>query len=542
MPAEHDPITLAKTIATLDHLSGGRVVLGAGFGWNTDELTDHGVPAGKRRTVVREYLEAMQALWSEEEASYHGDYVSFGASWAWPKPMQQPRIPVIIGAGGTPKTFAWIARSADGWLTTPGEADLDAKIAQLHQAWREAGRAGLPQVRALAGKPEPDLLAHWAEIGVTDVAFGMPDRAAGRGRRLPKPPGREARPRRGRGRLICPPSPRLRNPFVMGPAKDSVYRQGEKRMKVNPVEAGLDERQLERITEHLQHRYVDAGRIAGCQVAVARHGQVGYFRSLGFRDLGRSLPVEEDTIWRIYSMTKPITGVALMSLYERGMFQLSDPVTRFIPQWRDLKVRQRAEDGSEQLVDPQRPMTVRDLMMHMSGLGFAGGRTLQELFSADNTSRAEGFTPGSRRGPDATLQTMVEHYAGYPLEFHPGTHWLYSVSTDMCGRLVEIISGQRFDDYLRQTIFEPLGMNDTGFVVPDEKVDRFAACYRRDASKNLVLVDDPQRQRLPEGAHVPVRRRRAGLHDSRLPAFLPDAARRGRAGSASASWGARQSS
>jgi CubicO group peptidase (beta-lactamase class C family) len=263
-------------------------------------------------------------------------------------------------------------------------------------------------------------------------------------------------------------------------------------MKIDPVGAGLDENRLERITEHLQQRYVDAGRIAGCQVAVARHGQVGYFRSLGFRDLSRSLPVEEDTIWRIYSMTKPVTGVALMSLYERGMFQLSDPVTRFIPQWRDLKVRERAEDGSQQLVDPQRPMTVRDLLMHMSGLGFAGGPTLAELFSAENSRRGEGFAPGSRRGPDATLQSMVEHYAGYPLEFHPGTHWLYSVSTDVCGRLVEIISGQRFDDYLRQTIFEPLGMNDTGFMVPDDKAHRFGACYRRDASKKLVLVDDPE--------------------------------------------------
>jgi probable F420-dependent oxidoreductase len=178
LPAEHDPITLAKTIASLDHLSGGRVVLGAGFGWNTDELTDHGVPAAKRRTVVREYLEAMQALWSQPEASYHGQHISFGASWAWPKPIQQPRIPIIIGAGGTPKTFAWIARSADGWLTTPGEADLEAKVAQLRQAWQEAGRAGLPQVRVLAGKPDPDLLTRWGAIGVTDVAFGMPDRPA----------------------------------------------------------------------------------------------------------------------------------------------------------------------------------------------------------------------------------------------------------------------------------------------------------------------------------------------------------------------------
>ena len=133
-------------------------------------------------------------------------------------------------------------------------------------------------------------------------------------------------------------------------------------MKVDPVGAALDESRLERITEHLQQRYIDAGRIAGCQVAVARRGQrrATSGRS-GSAISERSLPVEEDTIWRIYSMTKPITGVALMSLYERGTFQLNDPVSRFIPQWRDLKVRERAEDGSERLVDPERPMTVRDL-------------------------------------------------------------------------------------------------------------------------------------------------------------------------------------
>jgi CubicO group peptidase (beta-lactamase class C family) len=266
-------------------------------------------------------------------------------------------------------------------------------------------------------------------------------------------------------------------------------------MKINPAGAGLDERRLERITEHLQARYIDTGRIAGCQVAVARHGHVGYFRSFGARDLERSAPVEPDTIWRIYSMTKPITGVALMSLYERGMFQLSDPVTRFIPQWRGLKVREAAPDGSERLVDPQRPMTVRDLLMHMSGLGFAGGRTLQELFSTDGAQAGEAATPGSRQGPNATLESMIDRYAEYPLEFHPGTRWFYSVSTDVCGRLVEIISGQRFDDYLREAIFEPLGMDDTAFLVPDEKVDRFAACYRRDGNKKLVLFDDPQRSR-----------------------------------------------
>jgi probable F420-dependent oxidoreductase len=178
LPVEHDPITLAKTIASLDHLAEGRVTLGAGFGWNTDELADHGVPLGRRRTVLREYLEAMQALWSQEEASYEGEFVKFGPCWAWPKPVQQPRVPVVIGAGGTDKTFAWIVRSADGWITTPRETEIDDKVRRLRELWREAGRDGDPQIVALAmGKPEPDKLAHWRELGVTEVLFGLPDKS-----------------------------------------------------------------------------------------------------------------------------------------------------------------------------------------------------------------------------------------------------------------------------------------------------------------------------------------------------------------------------
>jgi CubicO group peptidase (beta-lactamase class C family) len=259
-------------------------------------------------------------------------------------------------------------------------------------------------------------------------------------------------------------------------------------MKVNPAGAGLDEGRLERITEHFQGRYIGPGRIAGGQVAVYRHGQVGYYREFGDADRERSIKVEEDTIWRIYSMTKPIVGVGLLALYERGHFQLTDAVTRWLPEWRDLRVRERAADGSERLADA-RPMTVRDLMMHMSGLGFAGGRTIQEIFAADNT---RGIAPGARRGANATLASMVERYAGYPLEFQPGTKWLYTVSIDICGRLIEIMSGKPLDVYLRETIFEPLGMPDTAFWVPDDKVGRFAACYRRDADKKLVLADDPR--------------------------------------------------
>lgn len=176
LPAEHHPITLAKTIASLDHLSGGRVSLGVGFGWNTDELAHHGVPPAKRRTVLREHLDAMRAIWTDEEASFAGEFVNFGASWSWPKPIQK-RIPVHLGAAGTEKSFTWLAKNADGWITTPTEDGVDAKIALLHRIWREHGREGTPEVIALAGKPSPEQLARWAEAGVTEAVFGMPDRS-----------------------------------------------------------------------------------------------------------------------------------------------------------------------------------------------------------------------------------------------------------------------------------------------------------------------------------------------------------------------------
>lgn len=149
LPVESDPITLAKTIASLDHLSGGRVTLGAGFGWNMDEMADHGVPPTRRRTDLKEYLEAMRALWTEEVASYSGEFVSFEASWAWPKPAQA-HLPVIIGAQAGPKTFAWIARHADGWLTTPLDTELPERITHLRAAWSDAGRDGDPELRALS--------------------------------------------------------------------------------------------------------------------------------------------------------------------------------------------------------------------------------------------------------------------------------------------------------------------------------------------------------------------------------------------------------
>jgi probable F420-dependent oxidoreductase len=176
LPVESDPITLAKSIATLDHLSGGRVTLGAGFGWNTDELADHQVPGPERRTVLREYIEAMRALWTDDVASYQGKFVTFGPSWAYPKPVQA-QLPLVIGAGGGPRTFAWIARTADGWMTTPIQADLAAHADRLRTAWSEAEREGRPQIHALATtRPTPELLTTWDRAGVTDAIWGLPDR------------------------------------------------------------------------------------------------------------------------------------------------------------------------------------------------------------------------------------------------------------------------------------------------------------------------------------------------------------------------------
>jgi CubicO group peptidase (beta-lactamase class C family) len=256
-------------------------------------------------------------------------------------------------------------------------------------------------------------------------------------------------------------------------------------MKADADAAGMDAGRLARIDEHLMSRYIAPGKIAGAQVAVVRHGALAHYSALGLADRERNRPVAEDTIWRIYSMTKPITAVALMTLYEQGYFQLNDPVERFIPQWRDIKVGVRDESGEKQLVRPARPMQVRDLLMHMSGIGYGPGNGALDLGPVGEERRA----PAIRLDHD--LEAMIDRLATTPLRFHPGTHWLYSLGIDVCGRLVEIMSGQRLDQYMRDAIFGPLGMNDTGFCVPAADADRLAGCYARNTRKELVLVDDP---------------------------------------------------
>jgi len=244
----------------------------------------------------------------------------------------------------------------------------------------------------------------------------------------------------------------------------------------------LDEARLERIGEHLITRYVEPGKVAGCQALVARHGEVAYSRSFGLADRERGTPVRDDTIWRIYSMTKPITSVALMTLYERGLLQLTDPVHRFVPEWRDIKVYEPGRSFGDRVVAPQRPPTVRDLLTHTSGLSYG-------FDPEDPVDRM--YTDVSPRTDDTTLEELTLRLARLPLRFHPGTRWNYSFATDVCARLVEVISGRTFGDYLRETIFDPLGMPDTGFVVPEASRDRFAANYYREPEKALTLLDDP---------------------------------------------------
>ena len=264
-------------------------------------------------------------------------------------------------------------------------------------------------------------------------------------------------------------------------------------MDVTPEKAGFSAERLERIGNHLKRSYIDNGKIAGCQVMVARRGHVAYFDSFGHMDRERGKLMADDTIFRIYSMTKPITSVALMTLYERGYFQLNDPVHRFIPEWRDQRVWVSGEGAAMQTVKPDRPVSMRDMLCHTGGLTY--GAALVALGAPDTGHPVDKVYAqvGVRRGEGETLKDFVQKLARVPLRYQPGERWQYSLSTDVCGALVEIISGKRFDKYLKEEIFEPLDMWDTSFTVPHDKLARFAANYRRGPDKKLQLIDDPEK-------------------------------------------------
>src|SRR5262249_8957168 len=255
--------------------------------------------------------------------------------------------------------------------------------------------------------------------------------------------------------------------------------------RTDAAAAGMSARPLAAISDHLIKRYIEPEKIAGALPVVYRKGSLAYFEPLGRMDVERGKPMTDDTVFRIYSMTKPITSVALMMLYEQGHFQLNDPVSRFIPQWRDLAVYQAGTVPTFGTRPVDRAMTIKDLFTHMSGLtyGFMNRTNVDHAYRKLDVGAGEG----------RTLRTMIDTLAKVPLEFSPGTRWNYSVATDVLGYLVEAISGMSFDAYLRRHIFDPLGMDDTGFEVPAGLVDRFAANYSRGAGKTLKLEDDPQR-------------------------------------------------
>lgn len=249
-----------------------------------------------------------------------------------------------------------------------------------------------------------------------------------------------------------------------------------------PEELGLSSDALRRIDEHLHHRYIHSEKITGAMTLVARRGRVAHLTPLGLMDRERRKAMRTDTIFRIYSMSKPITSVALMMLYERGVFQLADPVHEWIPEFGKLRVNRSGRYPNFTTEPALRPMTIRDLLIHMSGLTYG----FMERTNVDAAYRKVGIGDGK-----GTLADMVHKLATIPLEFSPGTRWNYSVATDVVGRLVEIMSGEPFDRYLAKHVFEPLGMVDTAFSVPAGKLDRFAANYTRSADKKLVLFDDP---------------------------------------------------
>lgn len=248
--------------------------------------------------------------------------------------------------------------------------------------------------------------------------------------------------------------------------------------------AGLEPNQLLHIEGHLDRRYIQPGKIPGALTLVARRGEIAYVKAQGLMDVERNKPVRRDTVFRIYSMTKPITSIAMMQLYEQGRFLLDDPVHKYIPAWKNLRVYKSGVYPDFLTTPATSTMTIRDLFTHMSGLTYG----FMNRTNVDAAYRELGLD-GSR---NLTLETLVNQLGELPLEFSPGTAWNYSVSTDVLGYLVQLLSGQPLDEYLREHIFEPLDMPDTGFQVRDDQLDRFAACYQYQPGDEFKLQDNPE--------------------------------------------------
>jgi CubicO group peptidase (beta-lactamase class C family) len=263
----------------------------------------------------------------------------------------------------------------------------------------------------------------------------------------------------------------------------------------SPESAGMSKTAFDRLEAHLKHHYIDAGRFPGTRLLVYRRGKVVHSTVQGYADIERRVPVKDDTIFRIYSMTKPITSVAFMMLLEEGRVALDEPVHKYIPEWKNLGVFVAGTAPSFLTRPPSRPMLIVDLLRHTSGLTYG----FQQRSNVDAAYREAKIGEVVKAG---TLETMIAELAKIPLDFSPGEAWNYSVSTDVIGYLIGKIAGQPFEQFLKERIFDPLGMSDTGFHVPADKAHRFAACYSADPKGGmtfhaterkgtLTLQDDP---------------------------------------------------
>ena len=259
---------------------------------------------------------------------------------------------------------------------------------------------------------------------------------------------------------------------------------------MNPESVGLSATRLARLDDVMRQRYVDTGKLPGLMTMVHRRGQLVHTGLSGHMDLERGKKMREDTIFRIYSMSKPVTAVALMMLAEEGLIGLDDDVATHIPSFRNLGVYSTGMPSLIPTATPsfistpvERPMKVVDLVTHTSGLTY-GFMNRTGVDAAYRRLRVAEFNT------EGGLDTMIEQLSSLPLEFSPGTKWNYSVSIDVMGYLVQKLSGMKFSDFLRTRLFEPLGMTDTAFWCPPEKLDRLSSCYMPDGAGGIKVQDD----------------------------------------------------
>src|SRR6266478_522383 len=249
-----------------------------------------------------------------------------------------------------------------------------------------------------------------------------------------------------------------------------------------PETVGLSSERLERIGTAVQHS-IDDKRIAGAVTLVMRRGHVVWFKAEGMMDREAGKPMRPDTMFRICSMTKPITSLAVMMLYEEGHFLLADPVSKYLPEFKNAKVLVKPASGEPYSIPAGKEITIRDLLRHTSGLTYQWNADLGAQYK--NANVASGLLPY-----DGTIEDSVKRLAPLPLLFNPGERWEYSLGVDVLGRLVEVVSGKPLDEFFRTRIFEPLGMKDTYFYPPENKLDRLAVAYTYYADKGLNRFPD----------------------------------------------------